>query len=212
MSATGLDVFDKTIQTTNIWLGEIMEEIGPDRQVAWKVLSTVLHRLRNRLPIGLAAHLGAGLPLLVRGVYYDMFEPARLPSACDTREEFVAEVAEWLADTRPVDPDLACQTVFGVLSRHLSAGQIDKVREALPKELRTWFEGVRDDSGQGGASGSRESGSGNLNAGQGAKGDSSAFFGDRTTLTGSADPNKAADMMKDRDIARTPGGGERGRE
>jgi hypothetical protein len=34
MSATGLDVFDKTIQTTNIWLDEIMDEMGPDRQVA----------------------------------------------------------------------------------------------------------------------------------------------------------------------------------
>ncbi|TIP56582.1 MAG: DUF2267 domain-containing protein, partial [Mesorhizobium sp.] len=26
MSATGLDVFDKTLQTTNIWLDEIMTE------------------------------------------------------------------------------------------------------------------------------------------------------------------------------------------
>lgn len=25
MSATGLDVFDRTLQTTNIWLDEIME-------------------------------------------------------------------------------------------------------------------------------------------------------------------------------------------
>ena len=71
MSANGLEVFDKTIQTTNIWLNEIMERLGPDRQVAWKVLSTVLHKLRDRLPLELAAHLGAQLPLLVRGVYYD---------------------------------------------------------------------------------------------------------------------------------------------
>ena len=80
MSATGLEVFDKTLQTTNIWLNEIMDRIGPDRQVAWKVLSTVLHGLRDRLPVELVAHLGAQLPLLVRGVYYDRFEPARLPS------------------------------------------------------------------------------------------------------------------------------------
>ena len=32
MSATGLDVFDKTLQTTNIWLDEIMAKLGPDRQ------------------------------------------------------------------------------------------------------------------------------------------------------------------------------------
>ena len=79
MSANGLEVFDKTLETTHIWLGEIMEDIGPDRQVAWKVLSVVLHKLRDRLPIGVAAHLGAQLPLLVRGVYYDQVQPSRLP-------------------------------------------------------------------------------------------------------------------------------------
>jgi hypothetical protein len=39
MSATGLDVFDKTLQTTNGWLGEINAMLGPGRQLAWKVLS-----------------------------------------------------------------------------------------------------------------------------------------------------------------------------
>ena len=77
MSANGLEVFDKTLETTHIWLKEIMTDLGPDKQVAWKVLSTVLHKLRDRLSINLAAHLGAQLPLLVRGVYYDQFEPAK---------------------------------------------------------------------------------------------------------------------------------------
>ena len=141
MSANGLDVFDKTLETTHIWLNEIMADLGPDRQVAWKVLSTVLHKLRDRLPIGLAAHLGAQLPLLVRGVYYDQFEPSKLPTECNSREGFVAEVAEWLSDTRPVDPDLAVRSVFGVLSRHLSEGQVNKVREALPRSLRqSWLD------------------------------------------------------------------------
>ena len=162
MSANGIDAFDKTLQTTHIWLNEIMDEIGPDRQVAWKVLSTVLHKLRDKLPIGLAAHLGAELPLLVRGVYYDQFEPAKLPIECDTREQFAAEVAEWLSDTRPVDPDAAVRAVFGVLSRHVSPGQIDKVCQALPKQLRQWFEGVRSDQR---TMGERDGG---------------AFFGDRS--------------------------------
>ena len=142
MSATGLDVFDRTLQTTNIWLNEIMERIGPDRQVAWKVLSTVLHKLRDRLPIELAAHLGAQLPLLVRGVYYDQFEPAKLPTDCRTPEAFKAEVAEWLSDIRPVDPDEAIAAVFEVLNRHLSEGQVAKVRSALPKGLRMAWDGA----------------------------------------------------------------------
>ncbi len=141
MSATGLDVFDRTLETTHIWLNEICGDLGPDKQVAWKVLSTVLHKLRDRLPIGLAAHLGAQLPLLVRGVYYDQFEPSKLPTECTSREEFVAEVAEWLSDIRPVDPDQAVRSVFRVLSRHISEGQVAKVREALPRGLRqSWVD------------------------------------------------------------------------
>ena len=136
MSATGLEVFYKTLETTHIWLNEICDDLGPDKQVAWKVLSIVLHKLRDRLPIGLAAHLGAQLPLLVRGVYYDQFEPGKLPTECNNREEFVAEVAEWLSDIRPVDPDQAVRTVFKVLSRHVSEGQINHVKEALPRSLR----------------------------------------------------------------------------
>lgn len=136
MSANGLEVFDKTIQTTHIWLNEITAEIGPDRHLAWKVLSTVLHKLRDRLPVELAAHLGAQLPLLVRGVYYDQFRPAKQPGDCRDLDEFVAEVGEWLTDVRPVDAADAVDAVFGVLSRHVPEGQLKLVRNALPETIR----------------------------------------------------------------------------
>jgi uncharacterized protein (DUF2267 family) len=55
MAATDLDVFDKTLQTTNIWLDELMDVIGPDRQVAWHTLGAVLRTLRDRLTLGLAS-------------------------------------------------------------------------------------------------------------------------------------------------------------
>jgi uncharacterized protein (DUF2267 family) len=144
MSASGLDVFDRSLETTHIWLNEICNDLGPDKQVAWKVLSTVLHKLRDRLTINLAAHLGAQLPLLVRGVYYDQFEPGHMPSEQRSREDFVGEVAEWLSDTKPVDPDEAVRSVFRVLSRHISEGQINKVRDALPRSLRRLWEEAED--------------------------------------------------------------------
>ena len=43
MRGTGLAVFDKTLQTTIIWLDEIMAKRGLDRQMAWHVLGAVLH-------------------------------------------------------------------------------------------------------------------------------------------------------------------------
>ena len=142
MSATGLEVFDKTLQTTHIWLDEIMAEVGPDRRLAWKILSSVLHVLRDRLPVGLAAHLGAQLPLLVRGAYYDQFQPARQPADWNNAEAFIAQVAERLHDARAVDPEEALKAVLTVISRNITAGQLIKVKEALPRDIRILWDGA----------------------------------------------------------------------
>lgn len=136
MSATGLEAFDKTVQTTNIWLGEIMEKHGPDRQTAWHILGAVLRTLRDRLPTGLSAHLGAQLPLLIRGTYYDQFEPSRQPTNDRTLDEFCSHVQAQMEFSRPVDPVDAIRTVFEVLSHYVDPGQVAKVREALPAEVR----------------------------------------------------------------------------
>src|SRR5436305_2221398 len=77
VSATGLEVFDRTLQTTHIWLDEIIEDLATDRQTAWHVLGAVMRSLRDRLPPELSAHLSAELPLLVRGVYFDRWRPGR---------------------------------------------------------------------------------------------------------------------------------------
>lgn len=144
MSTNGLEVFDKTLETTHIWLKEIIEDVGHERHVAWHVLSVVLQRVRDRLPLPLAAHLGAQLPTLIRGVYYDQFDPGRLPGHRMTRDEFIEDVADGLRDTRPIDPLVAIGAVFGVLSRHVSEGQIRKVCDALPRSIRSlWQEGER---------------------------------------------------------------------
>lgn len=138
MSATGLDVFDKSLQTTNIWLKEIMEmeAIGQDRQLAWRVLGAVLHTLRDRLSVDQVAHLGAELPIIIRGLYYDQWHPAGKPEKERRAEEFVARVNDELRDTRRVDPDEAARAVFMVLSNHVSLGQVEKIRQSLPEDIR----------------------------------------------------------------------------
>ena len=141
MSATGLDVFDRTLQTTHTWLNEINDVVGPDRQVAWHVLGAVLRTLRDRLPLDLAAHLGAELPLLVRGTYYDQWHPAGQPEKYRTLDEFLQTVGRNLGAIRPVDPRDATRAVFAVLGRHMNEGQVNKVRTAMPEDVRAmWLE------------------------------------------------------------------------
>ena len=131
MSATGLDVFDKTLQTTNAWLNEIMSDLGPDRHIAWHVLGAVLRTTRDRLPIGLAAHLGAELPLLVRGTYYEQ------PDMTRSLDEFLERIQQGLKFTRPINAREAARSVFRVVSQHIASGQAAKVRAALPEAVRS---------------------------------------------------------------------------
>jgi uncharacterized protein (DUF2267 family) len=139
MAATGLDAFDKTLQTTNIWLDELMEQLGPNRRLAWHVLGAVLHALRDRVPVELAAHLGAQLPLLVRGHYYDQWHPASQPQRLRTLDEFMARVAMELQDTRSVDVEDATRAVFRTLAHHVDPGQVTKIVDALPEPVREFW-------------------------------------------------------------------------
>jgi len=143
MATTGLDVFDKTLHTTNTWLDQLMADVGPDRQTAWHVLGAVLRTLRDRLPVGLAAHLGAQLPLLVRGLYYDQWRPSEQPLKLRSQEEFLAHVSRGLDGARPVDVNAATQSVFCVLNHNVDPDQVENVREALPEQIRAlWPKGT----------------------------------------------------------------------
>jgi len=138
MTATGLDVFDSTIQQTNAWLKEIGEELHwEDRRRAYLALRGTLHALRDYLVPDEAAHLAAQLPLLVRGVFYEGWDPSRTPATDRGRDDFLSRVAAEFARADPtVDPVRVARTVLRVLSAHVTAGEIDDVRQSLPKDVR----------------------------------------------------------------------------
>lgn len=138
MSATGLSVFDRTLHSTNSWLNDIADELGQDEPAAWRALSVVLQKLRDRLPVELAAKLSAELPLLIRGVFYDKFEPASQPTTW-TLDDLVDEVQQALCSTRWIDAQDALRSVLVVLSERIPAGQIAKVQAALPADIRGFW-------------------------------------------------------------------------
>jgi uncharacterized protein (DUF2267 family) len=139
MNATGPDLFDTTVQTTNHWLNEIAEVVGPDRQRAYDLLRAVLHSLRDRLPVDQAAHLGAQLPMLVRGIYFEGWQPARNPQTWRSQEEFLAHVNDELKYVRPTSAKAGTRAVFKVINHHIDPGEAADVMQALPKGVRTMW-------------------------------------------------------------------------
>lgn len=137
MSATGLETFDTTLQKTSIWLNEVMDEMHwEDRQKAYLTLRAVLHALRDRLMVNEAAHLGAQLPMLVRGFYFEGWRPAGKPLNYRKKEEFLAHVKEKLPGVADSDLEAAVGAVFHVLSEHVEGGEIDEVKHQLPEPIR----------------------------------------------------------------------------
>jgi uncharacterized protein (DUF2267 family) len=113
-----------------------------DRQRGYHALRAVLHALRDRLPVDQVAALGAQLPLLVRGCYYEGWHPAGKPVK-EHREAFLAHVRKELGDPG-VDPEDVTRVVFQVLAGHVTAGEIEHVRDTLPADIRAlWSEETR---------------------------------------------------------------------
>jgi len=137
MSQTGLAAIDSTLHTTNVWLKELEGELKyPDRKKAFRVLREALHALRDRLPINEVAALGAQLPLLIRGAYYEGWRPADKPLK-QHQKQFLAHLSEAFHDFGPIDPEVVARATFRILAKHVSPGEIESIKHALPTDLRS---------------------------------------------------------------------------
>ncbi len=138
MSTTGLDVFDSTLQKANVWLRELQEELNwpDDRHRAYLALRSTLHALRDRLTPEEAVHLGAQLPMIIRGVYYDGWRLADSPQKIRDKNEFFSKIRRDFRNDPEIDPEHIVRTVFALLSRKVSEGEIEDIRGIMPKDLQ----------------------------------------------------------------------------
>ncbi len=132
-----VDVIDRSVEKTNIWLKELAEELGTDdRRFAYRVLRAYLHAVRDRLVVDEAAQLAAQLPELVRGIYYEGWVPSRTPTSDRSVDEFLRRIADEAKLPGETEASYACSAAARVLRRHVSEGEIDDVVAVFPAELR----------------------------------------------------------------------------
>jgi uncharacterized protein (DUF2267 family) len=144
MSTTSLDVFDRTLQKTNIWLNQIMDIMGwEDRHTAYTALRATLHALRDRLTVQEAAQLAAQLPMLIRGIYYEGWNPTHTPVPERHLDQFLARIEREFRSGYQVDPEEVARAVFKVLATRVTEGEISDVEQVLPAEVKTLWTGVR---------------------------------------------------------------------
>jgi uncharacterized protein (DUF2267 family) len=137
MHPTTVELFAETIEKTGRWIDDLMNEARTsDPRQAYSILRAVLHVLRDRLTVDEAVNLGAQLPVLIRGFYYDGWRPEGRPTKYRHKNEFLNQVAAAYKGLPVIEQESAARAVFRVLSRHVTDGEIRHVRDQLPPELR----------------------------------------------------------------------------
>ena len=137
---TGPNHVEHAAQLANTWLRELSDMLDwNDRGRAYRALHTVLPALRTHLPAAQAAHLAAQLPLIVRGIFFDGFRPSAEPVADRSGEAFVAAIGKAFAQNGDTHPSEIAVAVFALLGRHVTGGEIEKVKEALPEGVRRYW-------------------------------------------------------------------------
>ncbi|HEX9443299.1 MAG TPA: DUF2267 domain-containing protein [Candidatus Binatia bacterium] len=137
MSMTGLEVFDTTVHKTNNWLNAVSRELGEeDKHKAYLAMRATLHALRDRLTVEEAAHLGAQLPMLMRGFYYEGWDPTGKPLKERHKEQFLARIERQFKEGDCADAERIARASFAVLERRISDGEIEDIRHVLPEDIR----------------------------------------------------------------------------
>jgi len=106
-----------------------------DRHRAYFALRIVLHALRDHLSVDEVVAFGAQLPMLVRGFYYEGWQPSKKPLKERKKEVFLSHIADAFRDP-DIDPEQVVRAVFQVLTDHMTIGETESIKHCLPKEIR----------------------------------------------------------------------------
>lgn len=137
MADTNVSGLDATIHKANEWINEVKNEMGcTDRNDAYLALRSTLHALRDRLMPEEAIDLGAQLPMLIRGIYYEGYTTSGKPIKVRQKKDFINLVERELTRNPEIDPEEAAEGVFAVIGRKISQGEINDIKSTLPKEIK----------------------------------------------------------------------------
>lgn len=142
MTAAHVDIIDRSVEKAHVWLNDLARELGSeDRQHAYRVLRAFLHALRDHLSVDEAAQLAAQLPIFVRGVFYEGWDPSRTPQHARDVDSFLAGIASEALLAGETEASFAARAADRVLRRHVSDGESASVLQALPRHVRELLNG-----------------------------------------------------------------------
>ncbi|MFI6068194.1 DUF2267 domain-containing protein [Micromonospora sp. NPDC051227] len=139
MADSMISAFESSLDKTNLILKDIENAYGwpkDRRNQSYAALRTVLHLLRDRLPVNESVEFAQQLPVLVRGIYFDGWVPSDVPIKLN-RDDFLYEVRQGFPYDAEGGAERVTQVVLDTLRRHVTQGEWQDVKDTMPKDLAT---------------------------------------------------------------------------
>ncbi|WP_433319467.1 DUF2267 domain-containing protein [Micromonospora sp. CA-269861] len=139
MADSMISAFESSLDKTNLILKDIENAYGwpkERRNQSYAALRTVLHLLRDRLPVDESVEFAQQLPVLVRGIYFDGWVPSDVPIRLN-RDDFLYEVRQGFPYDAEGGAERVTQVVLDTLRRHVTQGEWQDVKDTMPKDLAT---------------------------------------------------------------------------
>lgn len=135
-------VFGQTLQKSESWIAEMKPELNwVSNDHLYHLLRAVLHTLRDQLNVDEAAHFAAQLPLLLRGTFYECWNPQKNQPSGLTKKEFLVSVQNNLNNVKDLrfDIEVGAAVALGVIMNHISAGEMSDVVQSSKTSLKRFF-------------------------------------------------------------------------
>lgn len=123
------------VRATEDWVDDLMQRLGwQDRDTVYLALFAALHALRDCLGRDEAVYLGAQLPPLLRGLYYEGWHPTGHVVA-KSRSAFLERIHDGVHRDPGVDAEQVARAVFALVAARLPASEVEDAKAATPKAL-----------------------------------------------------------------------------
>jgi uncharacterized protein (DUF2267 family) len=140
MGSHGLSVIEHNVQVTHEWVTELTERLDwTSHSDALRLMRSTLCALRDHLSVNETAHLAAQLPLLIRGMFYEGWVPARVPVQGRLLSDFVGRIEEQAGHMLAYRGKEDIRTVLKLLNARISEGEIADVKAAVPHAIRDFW-------------------------------------------------------------------------
>ena len=137
--------FNQYAQEGHTFIKDYAEHMGfgNDYDRAGRILTSTLHALRDIIPFAESLQMIAHFPMFLKAVYVNGWTTRRRPERMKHMEEFIELVRKHdgvaAVNDFGYDEDLAekyIQLTFMFLRKNVSLGELEDVRDSLPKDLK----------------------------------------------------------------------------